>query len=391
MNDDGFTLDVPDPQVLVYFDQDPNNLNYHHRLLLNKLGPGRWVGLTPDHELVVLDLNNQRHVVLDRRSRFPAHLQDRVYAFDPVSRNELEGFKRRARTMNIVLGEAEVQEVQALVWVFSDPSSAKLGEVVPQDHLDQLVVLGDRGLLEIEGTIEGVKEIQQSEVASFKESARGSLGDLRAIGQHKDNQNRRFVSFADALSLVRESKFDDWGFNGPRATLEFLTSIRESISDLQAYHFQWLKNSGANQHSSIVYEHRNLLEVLRLGLCRDQLDVTNLLSFELVTRRIVQIEIAISRSPSSPEFSGLDILMESPISESGAAHTKALDSWLTDRLKERANIQKQSRLYREEQSLAARPKGGAPPDADQAGWRRRAKAKAKAKSSAGGASFGAAE
>ena len=41
MNDDSMTLDVPEPQVLVYFDQDANSLNYHHRLLLNKLGPGR--------------------------------------------------------------------------------------------------------------------------------------------------------------------------------------------------------------------------------------------------------------------------------------------------------------------------------------------------------------
>ena len=392
MNDDGMTLDVADPQVLVHFDQDPNNLNYHHRLLLVKLGPGRWVGLTPDHELVVLDLNAQRHIVLDRRSRFPAHIADRVYAFDPISRNELEGYKRRARTMNIVLGEAEVQEVQALVWVYSDPGSTKLGELVPQDLLGQLVVLGDRGLLDVDGTIEGVKEVPQSEVASFKEATKGSLGDVRTIGTHKDNQNRRFVTLAEGLSLVRETKFDDWGFTGPRATLEFLTSVKESINDLQAYHFQWLKHSGANAHSSLVYEHRNLLEVLRLGLCRDQLDITNLLSFELVTRRIVQIEIAISRSPSSPDFTGLDVLMESPISESGAAHTKALDSWLTDRLKERAHIQKQSRLYREEQSLASKPKSGAPaPDGDPGGWRRRAKAKPKAKSGAGGASSGAAE
>lgn len=390
MNDDSMTLDVPEPQVLVYFDQDANNLNYHHRLLLNKLGPGRWVGLTPDHELVVLHLNAQRHVVLDRRSRFPAQLQDRVYAFDPLSRNELEGFKRRAKTMNLVLGDSDMQEVEARVWVYSDPSSTKLGEIVAQDLLDHMVVLGDRGLVEVDGAIEGISEVSQSEVANFKETAKGSLGDLRTIGHHTDNQNRRFVSFSDALSLVRETKFDDWGFNGPRATLEFLTSIRESTNDLQGYHFQWLKHSGANQHSSIVYEHRNLIEVLRLGLCRDQLDVTNLLSFELLTRRIVQIEIAISRSPSSADFTGLDILMESPISEGGSAQTKALDNWLTDRLKERANIQKQSRLFREEQSLSSKPKGGTP-DPDQPGWRRRGKPKAKAKSSAGGGAPGAAE
>ena len=179
--------------------------------------------------------------MLDRRSRFPAQLQDRVYAFDPLSRNELEGFKRRAKTMNLVLGDSDMQEVEARVWVYSDPSSTKLGEIVAQDLLDHMVVLGDRGLVEVDGAIEGISEVSQSEVANFKETAKGSLGDLRTIGHHTDNQNRRFVSFSDALSLVRETKFDDWGFNGPRATLEFLTSIRESTNDLQGYHFQWLK------------------------------------------------------------------------------------------------------------------------------------------------------
>ena len=241
-------------------------------------------------------------MVLDRRSRFPPHLQDRVYAFDPLTRNELEGYKRRAKTMKVVLGDADVQDIEALVWIYADPGSDKLGEVVPQELLDQMVVLGDRALLEVDGTIEAIKELPQSDVSSFKETAKGSLGDVRTIGVHCDQHKRRFVSFADGLSLVRETKFEDWGFSGPRATLEFLTSIHESTNDLQGYHFQWLKHSGANQHSSIVYEHRNLIEVLRLGLCCDQLDVTNLLSFELITRRIIQIEIAVSRSPASPEF-----------------------------------------------------------------------------------------
>ena len=98
-------------------------------------------------------------------------------------------------------------------------------------------------------------------------------------------------------------------------------------------------------------------------------------------RRIVQLEVATSRNPSSPEFAGLDVLLENPVSDSGAASTRNLDDWVTERLKEKANIQKQARLFREEVSHAGRGKAGGA-DGDGGPWRRKAKAKAK---SGGGA------
>lgn len=55
-----YTLDVSDPQILLHFPLDPNGFTEHHRLLLCRLGPGRWVAASPDYELEVLDLNNPR-------------------------------------------------------------------------------------------------------------------------------------------------------------------------------------------------------------------------------------------------------------------------------------------------------------------------------------------
>lgn len=179
----------------------------------------------------------------------------------------------------------------------------------------------------------------------------------------------------------------DWGFSGPRAVKEYLQSIREASSDLASYHLSWLQNSGANPRTALVHEHRNLLEVLRLGVCRDQVDATNLMSFELVVRRAIQLELAVARCPQNPEFSGLEALMESPLSTTGAATTRSLDLWLTDRLKEKAQIQKQTRLYREEMghgnrsSAVASDDPGAP--GGGGGWRRKNK-KAAAKSKGAG-------
>ena len=75
------------------------------------------------------------------------------------------------------------------------------------------------------------------------------------------------------------------------------------------------------------------------------------------------------------------MLLDAAVSEGSSANTKALDAWVTERLKERANIQKQTRLFREEASLAAKGKGYF-----GGGWRNRrrmAKEETKAKEKAG--------
>lgn len=59
------------------------------------------------------------------------------------------------------------------------------------------------------------------------------------------------------------------------------------------YHLQWVKNSNVNTRTSVVHEHRNLIEVLRLAITHHQLDASNLQCLELAVRRLVQLEIAV--------------------------------------------------------------------------------------------------
>lgn len=376
------TLDVPDPQILVHFPADRDGFHHHHRLLLVKLSPGRWVASSPDLELEVLDLTGRQYRPLLRRSTFPADIQDAIYAFDPINRVDLERLRKEAKAMSVILGDVEVSEMEATIWVFADPTSVHLGKPVPVDQQGNVVTVGNRGLLEYNGEVEGVEEIPARQQAGYEERKKGTLGDLRLIGQHVDAGEKRFISFKDAFPLLRQSDFKDWQFKGPRAVREFLGSIHESGTDLGNYHMQWSRNSGVNLHTGACHEHRNLLELIRLALCRDQLDISNLMSVELAVRRVVQLEVAVARSPNSPDYAGLEVLLENPLTESGAAATRNLDEWVTSRLKERAAIAKQTRLFKEEHSHASASKGS---DASGggAGWRRR-KAKAKASPGAGG-------
>ena len=388
------TLDVAEPQVLVHYPNDPH-LTEHHRLLLVKVTAGRWIAASPDYELALLDLNVTQHVVLRRHAEFPPHLIADAYIFDPISRRDLERLRQEAKIMAMVLNDEDMEEVVSHVWVFSDPSSKHLGNEVPADLLATAVTLDRRGLVEFQGIIEGIEEIPNEDVKSFPESRKGTLGDLRLIGNHEDSSGKRFISLQDAFPLFKESTLEDWGFNGPRAVKEYLQSIREASNDLASYHLQWLQHSGANPRTALVHEHRNILEVIRLAVCRDQLDVTNLLSFELLIRRAIQLELAVARSPQNPEFTGLEALMEAPLTQTGAASTRALDLWLTDRLKEKAQIQKQARLFREEMGHGNKGQGSQQEDGpggqSGGGWRRKAKKAAAKAKGAGQSGSGAAE
>lgn len=385
---DDMTLDVSEPQVLAYYGADPH-VRWHHRLLLVRVSPGRWVASSPDFDLEILDLNTQRHRILSRRSPLPQDVINDVYIFDPISKRDLEKLKREAKTMALVLGDGEVTGEEERAWIFSDPSSEHLGKLVGHDKLQSAVTLGDRGLIEHEGKIEGISEVSVAEVGSIVEQIKGTQGDLRVLGLHVGADKKRLLLFKDAFPLFKESTFSDWVFTGPRAVKEFLGSIYESGTDLGGYHLQWVKNSNVNPHSSVCHEHRNLMESLRLAVTRDQLDVTCLMSMELLVRRVILLEVAVSRNANSPDFSGLEVLMENPLSEGGAAVTRQLDEWVTSRLKEQAKIAKNARLFREEASMRARAGRGAGGDEPEPSWRKRNKPKAKAKGSAGASNTGA--
>lgn len=70
---------------------------------------------------------------------------------------------------------------------------------------------------------------------------------------------------------------------------------------------------------AIAHEHCSLCETLRLGLSKDQLDLSNLASFEHLVRRFLTLEIAVARSQNAPDFSGLEVVAENPIAATGQA------------------------------------------------------------------------
>ena len=72
------------------------------------------------------------------------------------------------------------------------------------------------------------------------------------------------------MDLTRESHFEDWPSEGPRAVREFLRGVRDGGQIFTMYHVQWVQNSGVNQYGAAAHEHRVTCETLRLALAVDQ-------------------------------------------------------------------------------------------------------------------------
>lgn len=81
-----------------------------------------------------------------------------------------------------------------------------------------------------------------------------------------------------------------------------------------------------------------------------------------------------------PDFSGLELVMEDSIGQTGEAKTTNFTAWISSKLKEKAQVQKQARLYKEEFGRGRGSTGSG--DAEQKG-RGRGRGKAKGKSRGG--------
>jgi len=133
------TLNIPDPQVLLHYPNDAHGLVYHHRVLVHKIGCGKWVALSPGLELAVEDLGVVRHIVLGRHAVFPQNIIDTCYIFDDLTKGELERQKRLAKTMGQILDDAPAADVAALCWICADPSSSRFGKTIPDELVQEVI------------------------------------------------------------------------------------------------------------------------------------------------------------------------------------------------------------------------------------------------------------
>ena len=232
------TLDIREPQILRHYPQDANGFFWHHRVLLCKITPGQFIALTPDGDLERINLLEVDHLPLERRTDFPAPQSPFVYAFDELGRNELERFKRRAQQMASLFNDTPVDDIESYEWLVCDNTHERFGEAVGDDTIDQGVTLGDSGVVTLDGKETFVKRVAISDKAGTLLKLDPSRGDARLLGDHRDDQGKRFLDLRQAINLLTEDEMKDWPLQGPRVMVEFLRAVRSGPGDLATYHLQ---------------------------------------------------------------------------------------------------------------------------------------------------------
>ena len=149
------SLDLPDPQVLVYFPDDPA-IGYHHRLLLRRIGGSSWIASSPDLELERIDLADYSIIALGRAAPVPSRVLGDVCLFDDFDDTaRLEELRREANRMAALLGrgEATTEDVGGSdpTWLVADTAHPRFGEPVDEE------VAANAGTSRVEGAVGIVK------------------------------------------------------------------------------------------------------------------------------------------------------------------------------------------------------------------------------------------
>ncbi|CAJ1358943.1 unnamed protein product [Effrenium voratum] len=355
------TLDCPEVQVLVNYPNDAAGFFWHHRVLLHRVEGAKWLALTPDHEIQLHDLSLERHKILDRRAPFPADLVPTIYAHDPIGRAVLSTYKRRAKVQAVVLGQGDLEESEAFVWVVSQSGHRKFGEEVDAALLEDEtsgLAFSAKGVVVLDGEEVFVEKVEVQKMEAWRKDRMLEGGDARLLGDHRDASGRRRLDLATAVELMKSEPDDEFPISGVRAAKELHDAICSGPGNLVSYHSEWLRLSGVSRKSSAAHIHSSLCECLRLLHSYDQIDASSTAVGEHLSRWMVQTELAVERNPMAPDYAGLDIVAGTAVQADGRASTGRFNEWVSSRLRERAQIWKQERLYAQERRGLRGKKGG---------------------------------
>ena len=138
-------------QCLVSYPNDPNGMTYHHRILLKKLTPGRWVCGTPDMGIEIVDLNERHHYVLSRNGNYPPEAADSTYGFDAVTKPQLRDLHRRVDSQAAILGDGLVADEVGYDWYISETSHAQFGSVISEGDAGDMLLGTEKGVATVNG------------------------------------------------------------------------------------------------------------------------------------------------------------------------------------------------------------------------------------------------
>ena len=363
------TLDTDMKQVLVNYPDDADGFFYHHRCLV-AMGPdGKWVGITPDHEIVIVNVVEFQAglVPLRRNGEFPAFLQGCIYAFAAFQGNEEQDLRDECFELAALLGFPNRQVVPTLgVWRISDTASDLFGEQVPEEATSDesvMVVRGATALVKLAGEDEGwttAERVLDEKLDMWKlKKWTGGGRDPRLAAHIVDKQGRRVATEVEAMATwsAPKERAKENPLQGPSVCPEFCEKLRIAGRTLVGHNQEWVQKSGVPQQGTVARFHTALSEVLRYLIAVDQLDPLSCVCAEICARYLVMVEQACDKNPKAPDWDGLEVLVSPAMTQKGAVEVPVFQSWVSGVQKDRAIVLKQGRLLREERASDAKRRG----------------------------------
>ena len=240
-------------------------------MLLVGAGNRKWIWATPDLEVQFHDLTTHQVVPIPRNSVFPERVRGHLYAFDALTREELDTLRREARALAEVVG-VQVPALPAGVavprWVVADPSHERFGRPIAEKITgrdEHFINRGAMGMAELTGAdqlnqqewvaVENVKAENHQDWLQEKHDGPGRdprvLPILR-LGAGDGATRQRTTR--EALRDFRPATVSDWPLRGPSAVTELLASAGSSSMEMQAYVNFYIQHSGMSSAGTLAHE-----------------------------------------------------------------------------------------------------------------------------------------
>jgi len=191
--------------------------------------------------------------------------------------------------------------------------------------------------------------------------------DARVLPIVRNKQGVRQRNFSEAVPELTESEWDSWPITGPRTTSWCVAFIKDQNGAPRARHARWKSDCKLKTDDSGVLDHELALRAMELAVCYDQLNISELASFELLARRAQLAEI--KHKQALVEYSVGSSGHEDEHLYLGTSETRGLlmvapelETFVASELTKEAAVMKEKRKLREEKVLiasGATAKGGA--------------------------------
>ncbi|CAE7335826.1 unnamed protein product, partial [Symbiodinium pilosum] len=186
--------------------------------------------------------------------------------------------------------------------------------------------------------------------------AMGVGDDARTLAVRYGTDGKRRRELRDGIELASESIWADWPIKGPRTAKWVGQYFVSNGGSPMSMHNTWKVNCKLQPSDAGVLEHESICKALELAVEYDQLNIGELATIELLSRRLQMIQfrwkerILGSASSGTVDDESHFFLGVDP-TRGNLCICPALNTWLGEELHKEAQANKEQRKAREERAL----------------------------------------